>query len=92
MIFCDNDSVCDVITYLKPKDKEMQKYLREFLYRRYNFRPVVSKIGTKENDVADFLSRSYNSLDTVEFFDKNNLPALSRIELDEKMFELQADW
>ena len=31
-IFCDNDSVCDVICYLKPKDPEMQKYLREFLH------------------------------------------------------------
>ena len=60
-IFCDNDSVCDVITYLKPRDPEMQRYLREFLYWvcHFNFRPVVSKIGTKENDVADFLSRNF---------------------------------
>ena len=29
-IFCDNDSVCDVIFYLKPKDDQMQTYLREF--------------------------------------------------------------
>ena len=30
-IFSDNDSVCDVIHYMKPKDSSMQIYLREFL-------------------------------------------------------------
>ena len=37
-IFCDNDSVCDVITYMKPKDEKMQIYLREFLYWVCQFR------------------------------------------------------
>ena len=43
VIFCDNDSVCDVITNLKPRDPSMQRYLREFLYWvcRYNFSSVV---------------------------------------------------
>ena len=43
-IFCDNDAVCDVISYLKPKDAQLQKYLREFLYWVciYNFSPIVS--------------------------------------------------
>ena len=48
-IFSDNDSVCNVITNMKPKDPKMQAYLREFLYWicKFNFKPVVSKIGTK---------------------------------------------
>ena len=42
-IFCDNDSVCDVIFYLKPKDLDMQRYLREFLFWvcRFNFNSLV---------------------------------------------------
>ena len=59
--FCDNDSVADAITFMKPKDGLMQSYLREFLYLvcKFNFSPIVSKINTKENDIADFLSRNY---------------------------------
>ena len=59
-IFCDNDSVCDVITNLKPKNHNMQAYLREFFYWvcKYNFHPILSKISSGENDIADFLSRN----------------------------------
>ena len=73
-IFCDNDSVCDVVTYLKPKDNQMQRYLREFLYWvcYYNFQPVVSKIGTKENLIADFISRNYDLSDAQKFFSKRD--------------------
>ena len=31
-IFCDNDAVCDVIAYSKPKDPKMQSLLRKFLF------------------------------------------------------------
>ena len=57
-IFCDNDAVCDVVNNMKPKDNNMQAYLREFLYWvcKFNFYPMISKINTKENDIADFLS------------------------------------
>ena len=94
MFFCDNDSVFNVIANLKPRDKEMQKYLREFLFWvcKYNFRPVVSKIGTKENDVADFLSCCYDPVDINSFLNRNKLPSLNRIDLDDSIFELQADW
>ena len=93
-IFCDNDSVCDVITYLKPKDAEMQRYLREFLYWvcRYNFHPVVSKIGTKENDVADFISRNFSVEDASAFFARERLPCLTNIEISDDWFTIQANW
>ena len=93
-IFCDNDSVCDVITYLKPKDSEMQRYLREFLYWvcKYNFHPVVSKIGTKENDVADFLSRNFSTDDAQVFFEKQNIQPCKPITISDDYFVLLADW
>ena len=93
-IFCDNDAVCDVITYLKPKDSEMQRYLREFLYWvcKFNFHPVVSKIGTKENDVADFLSRNFSQADADLFFVKTGLSPIIAISVCDEDFELKADW
>ena len=93
-IFCDNDAVCDVIFYLKPKDPEMQLYLREFLYWvcTFNFHPIVSKIGSKENDIADFLSRNYSEKDASLFFARENLPPQKKLFLTENDFTLQADW
>ena len=93
-IFCDNDSVCDVITYLKPKDEEMQVYLREFLFWVcfYNFIPTVSKISTKDNDIADFLSRNFNENDAKIFFEKENLFPPKIIQIHDSDFKFKADW
>ena len=93
-IFCDNDAVCDVILYLKPKDFKMQVYLREFLFWvcKYNFHPIVTKIGTKENDIADFLSRNYSDEDASMFFTRENLPPQIKLINSESDFELEADW
>ena len=93
-IFCDNDSVADVITHQKPKDENMQKYLREFLFWvcHFNFRPVVSKIGTKENDIADFLSRNFNQVDAKLFFEREKLPEMICMEIPDDFFSLKADW
>ena len=92
-IFCDNDSVCDVVTHLKPKDNQMQKHLREFLYWvcLYNFQPVVSKIGTKENHIADFISRNYDPSDANKFFTEQGVPC-TRLEVEDSEFSLSADW
>ena len=58
----------------------------------FKFRPVVSKIGTKENDIADFISRSYDPVDANKFFAKEGLPALNKIDIGDEYFELKADW
>jgi hypothetical protein len=93
-IFCDNDAVADVITYQKPKDACRQQYLREFLFWvcNFNLRPVVSKIGTKENDVADFLSRNFCQSDAALFFNKENLSPMSCLEINDDLFKLKAEW
>ena len=72
----------------------MQVYLREFLYWvcRYNFHPIVSKIDTKENDIADFLSRNYSDSDADLFFTRENLPPQTKLSNIESDFELEADW
>ena len=93
-IYCDNDAVVDVLTYNKPKDSKMQSLLREFLYYvcAFNFLPVASKIGTKENSIADFLSRNFNTDDAMAFFIRQGLGPLKFIPLHDSMFEMKADW
>ena len=93
-IFCDNDAVCDVVTHMKPKDPQMQRYLREFLYWvcKYNFHPIVSKIGTRENDVADFLSRNFCPDDAKVFFERQQIPPQKQIAIADDYFDLVADW
>ena len=72
----------------------MQVYLREFLFWvcKYNFHPIVTKIGTKENDVADFLSRNCSTEDASMFFTRENLPPQIKLINSESDFELEADW
>ena len=93
-IYCDNDSVCDVVTNLKPKDPQMQRYLREFLYWvcLYNFQPIVSKIGTKENHIADFISRNYNPIDASKFLSEQGYPCMKQVHIDDSAFLMVADW
>ena len=93
-IYCDNDAVCDVIAYNKPKNEKMQSLLREFLLLvcLYNFCPVVSKIGTKENHVADFFSRNFSDDDATVFIKDNGLDMMQKITLHDSMFDLTADW
>ena len=92
--FCDNDSVVDVITYLKPKNELMQSYLREFLYLvcKYNFCPIASKISTRENDIADFLSRNFIIADANAFFSRLSLPIPDKIDILPEDYIFVADW
>ena len=64
VMYCDNDSVCDTITYKKPRDPALLSLLREFLYVVVSkkFFPVVRKIGTVENEMADHISHRFDSL------------------------------
>ena len=86
--------MCDVIAFHKPKDAKMQNLLREFLLLvcLFNFFPVVSKIGTKENAVADFFSRNFSKDDARVFLDKNGLSSMQKFPLTDSIFDLTADW
>jgi hypothetical protein len=49
----------------KQKDLGMQQLLMVFLcwVCKFNFFPVLEKIGTKENRIPDFISRNHNPVD-----------------------------
>ena len=94
VIYCDNDSVCDTCVYQKPKDLALQQLLREFLFWvcRYNFFPVLQKIGTKENNVADFISRRHCPVEIDKFFKSSGYPTQTKLEIPISWFGFQADW
>ena len=94
VIYCDNDSVCDTCVYQKPKDLALQQLLREFLFWvcKFNFFPVLQKIGTKENHIADFISRNHIPADIDNYFESCGLPIQSKLVIPFSWFDFQADW
>ena len=93
-LHCDNSSVCDTITYQRAKDPELQKCLRELLFFvcKFNFYPVVLKIGTKENFVADFISRNFDTDDIMKMFDSNDINHMMPVYTSDESFLFSADW
>ena len=94
VIFCDNDSVCDTVQHRKPRDPALLSLLREFLHIvvTKKFFPVVRKIGTKENAVADHISRRYDSDAAAKVFAENGLHDMKLIKPRAQYFQLSATW
>ena len=93
-LFVDNTAVCQTCTNQKPSDATMATFLREFLYLvvHYKFHPIVSYIGTKENFVADFLSRNFSEQEAKLFFKSHNLGLMSRRQAPDYLFRFSAEW
>ena len=93
-IFSDNDAVVDVLVHEKPKNATMQELLREFLFIvcTRGFIPVFRKIGTKENAVADYISRVHDKSETESYFKEKNLPARKLISCPDNLFTLRSNW
>ena len=94
VLFCDNDSVCDTIVYKKPKDPSLLSLLREFLYVvvTKKFFPVLRKIGTKENVLADFISRRFDTEASAVLFGKFGLHNMVLVKPRANYFETTARW
>ena len=94
LIHCDNQNVCNSINNQKPKDDGLQECLRELIYFEslYSFKIGAIYIETKENHLADFLSRSINSLDHEKYFKQCNLSPKKRIFVPGKTFQFENDW
>ena len=93
-IFCDNDPVCNVISGERPSDPTMLSLLREFkfLVCKYKFYPVLRKINTKDNIIADHISRRYDDASAQEVFEEYGLAPMVLVEADDKLFDLTAPW
>ena len=93
-IFCDNDAVVDTINHRKPKDAALLSLLREFLYIvvTMKFFPVVRKIGTKENHLADHISRRHDPEVAAKVFTEAGLPNMEMILVSDLSFKLTEPW
>ena len=94
VLYCDNDAVVETVQKKKPKDPAMLSLLREFLYVvvTEKFFPVVRKIGTKENDLADFISRRFDHKAAVAHFSKAGLSNMQLVKPKTRLFDLSAKW
>ena len=72
----------------------MVRFLRQFLLLvvTYKFYPVVRKISTSDNWVADFLSRKFDQESHSNFFVKHNMSEMSRISVPDFKFSFSASW
>ena len=93
-IYCDNDSVVEVLDKEKPKDKMMMAMLREFMYLvcLKGFTPAFRKVGTKANFVADYISRCHDPDLTEKFFIQNKITPKRKIKVPDTFFKLQCNW
>ena len=94
VLYCDNDSVCDTIVYKKPRDPSLLSLLREFLYVSVSkkFFPVIRKIGTKENEMADHISRRFDPDAAAQVFAKFGLQDMVLVKPRAEFFQLTAPW
>ena len=94
VLYCDNDSVVETIDKRKPKDPMLLSLLREFLFIvvTKKFVPVVRKIGTKRNEIADFLSRRFDAEGAAQIFSKFGLKNMTKVVPRTDLFTFTSDW
>ena len=94
VLYCDNDAVCEVIYHKKPRDQMMLTLLREFLYVvvTKKFHPVVRKISTTDNLLADHISRRFDEAAAEDLFSKSGLHGMVRVMPKRNYFKLSATW
>ena len=94
VLYCDNDSVCDTIVHKKPRDPSLLSLLREFLYVAVSkkFFPVIRKIGTKENEMADHISRRFDPVAAAQVFAKFGMQDMVLVKPRVDFFNLTAPW
>ena len=72
----------------------MQQYLREFLFlvTTMKFEPVMVRISTTNNFLADFVSRNHSTRDIKKEFSKFGINNMDEVIVPDEMFSFTADW
>lgn len=93
-IFSDNDPVVDVINLEKPQDPVMLSLLREFIFLvcEKKFVPVLRKISSQDNYLADHISRRFDHDSASALFCQHGLNDMKLITAPDHMFKLSAPW
>ena len=68
--------------------------LREFLFIvvRKKFHPIVRKIESKRNEIADFLSRRYDVAGAIDMFAKFGISNVEKVVPKPEMFHFTSNW
>ena len=53
---------------------------------------VLRKIGTKENNIADFISRRFDKQAAAKVFSESGLPEMNIVHPSKNFFNLSANW
>ena len=93
-LHCDNSSVVETINNQKPKDPLMQQCLREFLFHvtTLKFEPVMVRIPTKDNFMADYISRNHDHIDILNKFEEHGAKKMVSVVVPDDYFFFTADW
>ena len=93
-VFCDNEAVVHVLDRERPRDPRMLELLQEYLYIvcTKGFTPIFKKVGTKDNTLADFLSRNHDESDIRTYLRSQGLPNLTRVQAPDHLFTLGSNW
>ena len=69
-LFCDNEAVVQSVNNKKPRDPKLLSLLREFFFIAvsYKFVPVVRRISTKDNYLANHISCNFDSEPASKIF------------------------
>ena len=89
-IFTDNDPVADVITHEKPRDPAMLSLLREFIFTvcEFKFIPVLRKISSADNVLADHISRRFDHEAASLIFTEHGLSDMKLVTAPDTFFKL----
>ena len=87
-------AVVESLDKQKPHDPKLQELLREYMYVvcTRGFTPKFRVIGTKSNDVADYISRVHDTEATESFFISKGLDKKSKISVPDHLFTLKSNW
>ena len=93
-IFCDNDPVCDVVAGERPSDSKMLSLLREFKYLvcKFRFYPIMRKISSEDNAIADHISRRHDDDAAQSIFSDHGLGHMDQIDAADRLFDLTNPW
>ena len=93
-IFSDNVAVVEVLDKERPTYPKMLELLQEFLYIvcTRSFTPVFMKIGTKDNAVADFISRNIDPAAATSYFKSRGHLMRTEVLAPDHLFTLRSNW
>lgn len=95
VIFCDNKSVCQILSSGKSKSEPLQECLREicFLAASYQFEIKAVHLSSEENRISDVLSRWHlDKMNELKFKKLTEGYSLQEFKIPNKYFELVNDW